>query len=213
MCTMSNFCSFNFLNNYSYNFGTLFAFVLLMRISIVFISLFVLLISAKQLPPRGDEGYNTFFTWSANKKLTWSDFQGKAMDNTAEVAMTASSVEFSYYTKNGQLSWIVTSKYFPKLSWSKKNLQSDYILKHEQLHFDITELYARLFRKRLTESVKSINDIDKMKSISKQIMKEWNDEENDYDKETMHSTDAKKQAEWNLNMQQRLDALKEFASK
>lgn len=213
MCIISNFYSFSFLNNLFYNFGILFAFLLSMRISFIFISLFSLLISAKQLPPKGDDGYKTFLTWNENRKLTWNDFQGKPMDNTAEVAMTASSVEFYYYTKNNQVGWTVTAKYFPKLSWSKKNLQSDYILKHEQLHFDITELYTRLFRKRLKESVKSIKDMDKIKSISKQIMKEWNNEENDYDRETQHSTDEKKQAEWNLNLQQRLDALKEFASK
>lgn len=163
-----------------------------MKFSFIFMSLFLLLISAKQLPPKGDIGYKTFFTWNENRKLNWNDFQGKPMDNVGEVAMAASAVEFYYYTKNKEVGWTVTAKYFPKLSWSKKKLQSDYILKHEQLHFDITELYARLFRQRLKESVKSTKDLNKLKAISKQIMKEWNDEENDYDRETNHSIDEKK---------------------
>lgn len=184
-----------------------------MKIHLLLISTFLTLVSAFALPPAGDEGYKTFFTWNENRKLNWSDYQGKAINNAAEVAMTASSVEFSYYTKNNQIGWTVTAKYFPKLSWSKKNLESDYILKHEQLHFDITELYARLFRKRLKENVKSARDITLLRSIGKTIMKEWAEEENDYDNETKHSTDEQKQAEWNLNVQERLDALKEFASK
>ena len=44
-------------------------------------------------------------------------------------------------------------------------------------------------------------------------MKEWQEEQDDYDNETNHSMNEKKQAEWNLNLKQRLDALKEFASK
>ncbi len=161
----------------------------------------------------GSGGYKVFFTWKADRRLIWSDFQAKPVDFASEVAMTASSVEFSYYTKRSQINWSVSAKYFPKLSWSKKELQSDYILKHEQLHFDITELYARLLRKRLKENILSVSDVFKIKSITKNIMKEWEEEENDYDRETKHSTDAQKQQEWNFNLQQRLDALKEFASK
>ena len=86
-------------------------------------------------------------------------------------------------------------------------------MQHEQLHFDITELYARLFRKRLAENIKSTGDLSKISGISNTIMKEWQEEQDDYDKETNHSMNEKKQAEWNLNLKQRLDALKEFASK
>lgn len=183
-----------------------------MKEQLLFILSFVCISTAFPLPPAGADGYKTFFTWTANRKLNWNDFQGNPVDNTSEVAMTASSVEFNYYTKNNQIGWKVTAKYFPKLSWSKKNLQSDYILKHEQLHFDITELYTRIFRKRLKENIYSTNDIAKLKSIGKDIMKEWAKEENNYDKETKHSTDENKQAEWNLNLQQRLNALKDYAS-
>ena len=86
-------------------------------------------------------------------------------------------------------------------------------MQHEQLHFDITELYARLFRKRLDENIKSTGDLSKISGISNTIMKEWQEEQDDYDNETNHSMNEKKQAEWNLNLKQRLDALKEFASK
>lgn len=180
---------------------------------ILFLYSIIISVLSFALPPAGNEGYDAFFTWTENKKLTWSDFQGDPLENSSEVAMATSSVEFFYATKNKQVTWTVTAKYFPKLSWSKKKLQSDYILKHEQLHFDITELYARLFRKRLKENVFSVNDIPKLNSISNNIMKEWSQEENLYDKETNHSMNEQKQAEWSVNLKQRLDALKEFASK
>lgn len=165
------------------------------------------------LPPIGSAKYNTFYTWSAERKLTWADFQGDIEPNAQEAAMTASSVEFGYGMKANKISWIVTAKYFPEISWSKKNKQTDYILKHEQLHFDITELYARLLRQRLKENIKTAKDYSKIKAISKQTLSEWNKEQNDYDKETNHSMNEKIQAEWNANVQERLDALSAFASK
>lgn len=184
-----------------------------MKSQLVFAFLFFSLILQAELPPYGSKMYKTFFVWNENRKLNWNDFQGKTIANASEAAMTASSIEFSYAVKGDEITWIVTPKYYPKISWSKKNMQSAYVLKHEQLHFDITELYARLFRQRLVENVKSAKDIEKLKKISKQIIKEWQEEENDYDKETNHSIDEKRQAEWNLNVEERLNNLKEFTSR
>lgn len=175
--------------------------------------LYSLLNAAHALPPRGSEEYKTFFTWNENHKLKWSDFQAVPVPNSSESAMTASSVEFSYFTRGNQVSWEVTAKYFPKLSWSKRSDQSDYILQHEQGHFDITELYARMFRKQLAENIRSAKDVPKMSAISREILKDWDKEESAYDKETRHSLDSTRQKEWLTKLQQRLDALKDFASK
>jgi hypothetical protein len=213
MSITSRFCLFSFLNTCSYNLRYTFCVVFHMKIRFFLISFLLLTAATYALPPASDERYNSFFTWTENKKLTWPDFQGVPIDNAAEVAMATSSVEYSYYTKNKQVFWTVLAKYYPKLSWSKKSKQSNYILQHEQLHFDITELYARLFRKRLAENIKSTGDLSKISGISNTIMKEWQEEQDDYDNETNHSMNEKKQAEWNLNLKQRLDALKEFASK
>ena len=84
---------------------------------------------------------------------------------------------------------------------------------HEQLHFDITELYARIFRKQLTENIKSVRDLSKIKGMGKQILSDWDKEEDLYDRETEHSINEAKQKEWILNIRQRLDELKDFASK
>jgi hypothetical protein len=182
-----------------------------MKKLIVILPFLLLLFSIKAQPATGN--YKEYIGWKDSVKLTWNDFKAAPINNAAEAAMTASSMEFSYKTKNNQLFWNVNVKFFPLLSWSNKSKQSDYILKHEQLHFDITELYARLFRKQLTESVSSIKDIPKLKSINKKILQEWQAEQNKYDRETNHSINEAKQLEWNKNIQLRLDALKAFASK
>ncbi len=153
-----------------------------------------------------------FYTWSQKGKLNWSDFKGTPDYKSPEIAITASSVEFSYYTKGTVIGWQVIAKYFPDRSWIKKDKQSPYVLQHEQVHFDITELYARLFRKRLKESVKTSNDILMLKSIGKDILRDWQKTQDLYDKETNHSINEQKQAEWNKKVFDQLQALKDFAS-
>ena len=155
----------------------------------------------------------TFIPWSAERPLQWSDFKGKPDNNTAEAALTASSIEFNYETNGTNLlRWTVNCKFFPDLSWSKKDNQSVSILKHEQLHFDITELYARLMRKRLMSEIKSIKDIPKFKSITSGVMFEWNEQENSYDTETQHSMNTARQQEWNQSVAEGLESLKDYTA-
>jgi hypothetical protein len=183
-----------------------------MKLSGILLLLSALTLLAFRLPPAGSEAYMSYFFWNENRKLNWDDFEGKPVANASEVAMTASSVEFSYKTKKNELNWTVNSKFYPKLSWSIKNKQSDYILQHEQLHFDITELYARLMRKRLTEEIKSAKDYQKLNVIGKDVLKKWQTEQNTYDRETRHSVDSVSQKRWNELIQKRLDELKAYSS-
>ncbi len=157
-----------------------------------------------------------YLTWNDSVPLKWSDFQGKALENAPEAAMTSSQVEYSLFIKDSQADtgyvWSVKAKFFPKLSWSKKDKQSNYILKHEQMHFAITELYARLLRKRLGELSGKNKTKANFKATAKEVMQLWSMEQNTYDLETRHSIDEAKQAEWNQIILQRLDELKAYAN-
>jgi predicted secreted Zn-dependent protease len=152
-----------------------------------------------------------FISWDPNNPVTWSDFKGKAQLNAKEAAMTASAIEFNYETNGvNMVKWKVQSKFYPELSWSRKDKQTAYILKHERLHFDITEVYARILRKRFIEEIRSVKDIPKIKTISKAVMAQWNKEQQTYDAETNHSINTEKQQEWNQAVADRLEELKEY---
>lgn len=154
-----------------------------------------------------------FIAWSAERPLQWSDFKGKPDNNLVEAAQTASSIEFNYET-NGKdlLKWTVECKFYPEMSWSKKDKQNAQVLKHEQGHFDITELYARLLRKKFVEEIKTVKDIPKFKSILNGVMTQWNEQQNSYDVETQHSMNTARQQEWNQSVSEGLDALKDYAA-
>lgn len=90
---------------------------------------------------------NDEILWSKNRKLTWEDFKG-IPDRTDSliVAGTTSTIKFEYSTtKNMITNYKLESIFIKSKSWSVTN--SVQLLAHEQLHFDITELYARKIRK------------------------------------------------------------------
>lgn len=144
--------------------------------------------------------------WNEMNKPNWSNYTGKA-ENNGMVAQTASKIEISYGIRNNVISTQVGSSFIPYESWVKKNHQSDYLLNHELLHFDITEVYARKLRKRFDLEVKTVKDYSKIDKIYSQTMAEWEKEQDLYDFQTNHSINKAQQVLWNEKVAKDLIAL------
>ncbi|MCB0506828.1 MAG: hypothetical protein KDD21_00875 [Bacteroidetes bacterium] len=159
--------------------------------------------------------YSTYFTWSANRKLTWNDFKEnyKVSKYSVEAAKVSTSITYGCSVSNNEISYIVEARLYPKASWSNKEAQFDYVLQHEQLHFDITELFARKLRKILSEKIKNHKDYKLVNKYGDKISDDWDVFQDKYDRETDHGTNDSKQKEWNIAIQQQLKMLEDFASK
>jgi predicted secreted Zn-dependent protease len=97
-------------------------------------------------------------------------------------------------------------------SWTKDK-KSAYLLSHEQLHFDITELFVRKLRKQLASlgnDCQKLNDY--VEKYYNENYKEYVAYQAAYDRESEHSIDKKKQAYWEQKVAQELEVLKPFAS-
>lgn len=82
--------------------------------------------------------------WNKNRMLTWNDFQ--AMPDSTSIGGAATYSGFitkSRYTSDTSVSIIISAVFYKKESWQKTQYQTVRSLKHEQGHFDITEVYAR----------------------------------------------------------------------
>jgi len=139
---------------------------------------------------------DTHIIWSTNRKLTWDDFNGKPDKSMQAAALTYTDIHVGASLEGGKTNVIVDNFFDTKLSWSK-NKTSAALLAHEQLHFDITELYTRKIRKRLNEIVseKTIKNGSLSKESSK-LLKQWKEFQLEYDTETNHGTIPDKQKEW-----------------
>jgi len=139
-------------------------------------------------------------TWTSNQKLKWSDFKGDMPAGSSAAATTASGIsyDFSTFYKNDKLktNFKVSTFFYPSKSWYNSNFASEWILAHEQLHFDITELYARKMREELRTFKFTKNVKAEVREIYKKTLRQLNDFQNKYDGETDYSRKKLVQERW-----------------
>ena len=85
--------------------------------------------------------------WSVDRKLTWKDFRAQPDKNSTNAALTSSSINIEFGYNNSGLKYKIKCRFDQNLSWGR--IKNDYILAHEQGHFDIAEIHARKLHKLL----------------------------------------------------------------
>jgi len=151
--------------------------------------------------------------WSPDKILSWGDFQGTPNYYCGYSAITSSGIEYDCKANGAFFTINVKSEFYKKESWVKVNGMDSVGLKHEQGHFDISEVYARKFRKAVSEtSFSSLTIKYKLKNLYAVNMNAWGYEEELYDKETEHHKNMAKQYLWNERIALELNALKNYST-
>tara|TARA_B110000046_G_C12990002_1_gene397413 strand:- start:30 stop:500 length:471 start_codon:yes stop_codon:yes gene_type:complete len=80
------------------------------------------------------------------RDLEWTDFSGPIDQESHHEASTRSQLRTPTSWNSDSITGIITAEFIKSKSWVK-GTPSDLLLKHEQLHFDITKYHARMFRK------------------------------------------------------------------
>ncbi|KQR95659.1 hypothetical protein ASG01_02400 [Chryseobacterium sp. Leaf180] len=151
--------------------------------------------------------------WSADKKLVWNNFKSNknSLGGADVVAYTHCGWEYSSITSSDPKKPVkieITTIFNEDKSWKDVKRINDYVLVHEQKHFDIAELHARKLRKELAEKITYTSDYKKyFKSIYARISNDYRKFQQRYDKETDHGQNKEKQAEYNIMI---ADALAEL---
>lgn len=168
-------------------------------IPIAFLSLFhtfAPVAADKNKPAAKKAGSSNELHWHAERKLTWNDFSGPADESDPLHAMTTTNIDVQAQCKSNVFHYEVKSVFVTSESWSK-NKESVRLLDHEQQHFNLTEIYARLLRKRLSELENACNlDRAVVGRVVNQVFDEWKKEQDKYDRETNHGLNYAKQDEW-----------------
>lgn len=157
-------------------------------------------------------------SWRDDIKLTWNEFKGAPKKIGTAVAVTASGITFEYSVKEKNSRIVsfdahVYAHFYPQKSWYIKEEGTDHILAHEQLHFDITELYARKFRKQITQLKISNNLRSELQKLHYSINKEVETVQNRYDQESDNSVNLEFQSKWEKYIKQELTKLEAYKSK
>ena len=157
-------------------------------------------------------------SWRDNIKLSWNQFKAATRSDVSAAAVTASGITFEFSVKETDHHIVsfntrVYAHFYPSKSWYNTDKSDDHILAHEQLHFDITELYARKFRKQIAQ----IQTSNKLKSDFRNLHQKINEEleltQNRYDQESDNSINQEFQSKWNQYVSQELNKLDAYKSK
>jgi hypothetical protein len=157
-------------------------------------------------------------SWRDNYKLQWHNFKGEPKQNTDVVAVTASGITFGYSVKTSNSKIIsfsssVEAHFYPKKSWYHKERADTYILAHEQLHFDITELHVRKLRKLIAQLEVSQNLRNLLNQLHQNSNAELAEMQNKYDTESNNSINKDSQTKWILFVKKELQRYEVYKSK
>ena len=155
------------------------------------------------------------FVWSADRRLTWADFQGPPDMRSAAVATTATVVDYKMECAGTTFTWEIVSWFVPKASWVKPAhlmiRQSAQTLVHEQVHFDLSEVHSRRARETLRRLVDPCALTDAQQdALIQGFHQQANALQAQYDRETAHGTDLRRQREWEGRVETWLRTLPRF---
>ncbi len=146
--------------------------------------------------------------WNENQKLTWEDFRGRPVRNAGFVASTNTGINFGYSYKISNdgvsVEYSVESFFSPEKSWYFQGQISQHVLNHEQTHFDISELHARILRKRLGSQKFSKKVKAEIETIYLQVEEQRKTMQKKFDAETDHSRNIEKELQWEKRIAKQL---------
>lgn len=151
--------------------------------------------------------------WSPDVRLKWSDFKA-ASKPTRGFAVAASTCGFGYdgLISDDKILINVYVRFYKKESWHDQRYNLPDVLEHEQLHFDICELFGRLLYREVVNLRRKGELTERNLEITyDQLIGQYDKFQDRYDEETDHSTVASKQREWNTKIRVELNRLANYS--
>ena len=139
--------------------------------------------------------------YTNGRKLQRSDFKGTIDDLSTAAAVTLSGVSIKYgWERLGGKTKVKIDllPYFnTSLSWWRATTHTAEILAHEQLHFDITAVYACVLKNELEQAIFQPEELEQqINRLMNEVESQRVATQQQYDSETQHGLNKTKQAEW-----------------
>ena len=150
-------------------------------------------------------------SWTEGRKLTWADYKGNAKSGTDAAASTATYLGIEYNFNSKGFGYKITCSFSKTRSWGLH--KTEYILAHEQGHFDIAEIHARKLHKLLKSYKFNSRTVSRdVNKIYDTVMKEHHAFQSQYDQETNYSRDFTIQDEWLTKIESELKKLESYSN-
>ena len=178
-------------------------------VKVAFLFLFLTSPIAEVWPQSGASAAAGHLSWNEFYKLQWQDFRGEPDDDSNGDAATAVSIKAKPFMVKQEIHYDIVAYFNREKSWARDKSPS--LLAHEQLHFDIAELYARKIRKKVSELKRQgVKNIKVFNAAIEQLLDESNEVDLQYDLETLHGALSKKQEQWTEKIEEEMVSLHQY---
>ncbi len=157
--------------------------------------------------------YEKRILWHEKRKLRQIDFKGSTQNRPFDATtVTYIMYEYSGRVYQGKVKFSVSTFFDCGMSYLKGQNEVETLLAHEQGHFDMAELYARKFFKRVAEEAKNVKDLkENLDKIYYDIQKEMQVEQDWYDSDIY--PDPAKQVVWLKKLEDDLKKHEKYSKK
>ncbi len=153
--------------------------------------------------------------WHKDNQLVWNDYMGNPILNGRYNA--ESSLQISYRLgitgkdDGVKVNFTIQCLFDKSSSWVNPSNKTNTLLEHEQLHFDIAEVYARSLRKKFTEADFSTKNYRrKSTDIFENNFKDYQKFQVIYDRETNHGLKHRQQVIWRTKINRLLKTSSDY---
>jgi hypothetical protein len=157
--------------------------------------------------------------WSATRRLTWSDFRARPPAGRTEAAVTATSLIWGFHCTGQTFTFQTVAVFLPDQSWVDPTVSIQLgsgmgTLRHEQTHFDLTEVFVRQMRQFFAALARPCDStVQQLTDLGDRFVREESDAQRQYDKATANGRAASAQSRWDADVNRRLDTLAPYAAR
>ena len=146
--------------------------------------------------------------WSESRPLEWKDYTYRRIRLKGSMALTMVKHSVKGYLRNGLPEFEIKVLFRKPNSWTSDTTNLE-LLGHEQLHFDIAELYRRKIEAEIIKlQQKKEKKAGVYKAEIKRILDEFNVYSRRYDRESNHGKNKLEQAKWKEQVASSLEKVK-----
>lgn len=158
-----------------------------------------------------------YIVWTPARTLDWKDFTATPPKNRLEGALSAVSHEYAVGCREAVLHVRVQTVFWPEKSWVSNRITSSGLasrvgIRHEQVHFDLAEVYGRRLRRMFQElRDPCARSDDELAALAEQVSKDHWANQRRFDIDTENGQLEAKQNDWERRVANDLAALAAFA--
>lgn len=158
-------------------------------------------------------GQEVFLNWSKSRPLKWEDFSGIVNDTSNFEAECFAQVRYTYKVNSPKdFRFDVEAIFDIGTSWIKPSNRSKSLLKHEQVHFDIAQLYACKLQQAFNTYPYTSKFSAEILAIFEALNKEYHTIQKLYDEQSNHSLASAKQKQWEVFVETELMNVSQLAA-